>query len=185
MSTKGSEDHFPMRLSMRMRTLERRDYDHQFLELLAELTEVGHLTRAAFEQRLDMFDHDELQDMVVVEEEGERIVCAAGTLVIEQKFIHECGRVGHLEDLVVRKLLRRKGLGSRVVSRIMELARLRGCSGASALLSPKLTTTWVKRSPRTPRRTTICSSIGCLRASLRWGWTSLEMRGTQLPHYGR
>lgn len=47
---------------------------------------------------------------VVVDKRTGRIV-GAGTLLIEPKFIHECGWTGHIEDIVVHEDARGLGLG--------------------------------------------------------------------------
>ena len=47
---------------------------------------------------------------------------AAGTLIVEHKFIRGCSRVGHIEDIVVLSEARGQGLGLRVVSALMEEA---------------------------------------------------------------
>ena len=74
-----------------------------------------------------MMRDDALQEMVVVEDLDNGHLCAAGTMVVENKFIHECGRIGHLEDVVVHAGLRAKGLGKRVVERALEIAKGHGC----------------------------------------------------------
>jgi glucosamine-phosphate N-acetyltransferase len=124
---KGLTTDFSTTLSLRLRPLENRDFSNYFLQLLAELTTVGELPKSWCEQRLRMIDRDELQEVVVLEDLGNAQVCGAATLVVESKFIHECGRVGHLEDVVVHAGLRGKGLGKKLVERVTELARERGC----------------------------------------------------------
>lgn len=52
---------------------------------------------------------------------------AAGTLLIEPKFIHECGFTGHIEDIVVHGDARGLGLGKRIVLDLAELAKSAGC----------------------------------------------------------
>ena len=124
---KGPTTDFSTTLSLRLRPLENRDFSNYFLQLLAELTTVGELPKSWCEQRLRMIDRDELQEVIVLEDLGNAQVCGAATLVVESKFIHECGRVGHLEDVVVHAGLRGKGLGKKLVERVTELARERGC----------------------------------------------------------
>ncbi len=46
---------------------------------------------------------------------------------MEPKFTHNAGFVGHLEDLVVDRGLRRKGLGRRIVSELLHFAKSAGC----------------------------------------------------------
>ena len=124
---KGPTTDFSTTLSLRLRPLENRDFSNYFLQLLAELTTVGELPKSWCEQRLRMINRDELQEVIVLEDLGNAQVCGAATLVVESKFIHECGRVGHLEDVVVHAGLRGKGLGKKLVERVTELARERGC----------------------------------------------------------
>ena len=108
---KGPTFDFCTTLSLRLRSLENRDFSNYFLQLLGELTTVGELPRSWCEARLGMFDRDELHELVVLEDLGNAQMCGAATLVVESKFIHECGMVGHLEDVVVHAGLRGKGLG--------------------------------------------------------------------------
>lgn len=122
----GSFD-FSLNLRFRLRNLEPRDFGGNFLDLLSQLTVVGKLPQGWCEQRLAMLRRDELQEMVVIEDVDSGLVCAAGTMVVENKFIHECGRVGHLEDVVVHKGLRAKGLGRRILDRATEIAKEAGC----------------------------------------------------------
>ena len=65
--------------------------------------------------------------MMVAEDEALSRVCAAGTVVVEPKFIHEAGCAGHLEDLIVDRSLRGKGVGRAIVGHLLAFARQRGC----------------------------------------------------------
>jgi glucosamine-phosphate N-acetyltransferase len=116
-----------LNMKFRLRNLEPKDFGRNFLDLLSELTTVSKLSQGWCEQRLAMMRSDALQEMVVVEDLDNGLLCAAGTMVIENKFIHECGRIGHLEDVVVHYGLRAKGLGKRVVDRAVEIAKGHGC----------------------------------------------------------
>jgi glucosamine-phosphate N-acetyltransferase len=118
---------FSLDMKFRLRNLEPKDFGRNFLDLLSQLTTVSKLSQGWCEQRLAMMRDDALQEMVVVEDLDNGHLCAAGTMVIENKFIHECGRIGHLEDVVVHAGLRAKGLGKRVVERAVEIAKGHGC----------------------------------------------------------
>jgi glucosamine-phosphate N-acetyltransferase len=58
---------------------------------------------------------------------GDGLVIGATTLLVEQKFIHRGGLVGHIEDVVVRKGHEGKGVGGSVVRAAVEKARELGC----------------------------------------------------------
>ena len=45
-------------------------------------------------------------------------VVATGTIYIEYKFIHQVGKVGHIEDMVVDSDYRNKGLGTMIVENL-------------------------------------------------------------------
>ena len=58
--------------------------------------------------------------------DDEKIV-GSTTLFIEQKFIHDGGYVGHIEDVVVRKDYERKGIGIKLVTSMLERAKEKNC----------------------------------------------------------
>ena len=47
--------------------------------------------------------------------------------MIEQKFIHDGGLVGHIEDVVVRKDYERRGIGIKLVTSMLERAKEKNC----------------------------------------------------------
>jgi len=57
----------------------------------------------------------------------ERRILATGCLFVERKFLRGGGKVGHVEDVVVDAAARRRGLGLRIVRRLVEIARDAGC----------------------------------------------------------
>jgi glucosamine-phosphate N-acetyltransferase len=109
-----------------VRELRPADLGNGFLETLENLSEVGDLSpseaRALFES---MTQSRSYHVMVAVEGDGE--VVGATTLLVEQKFIHRGGLVGHIEDVSVRKGHEGKGIGGSVVRAALEKARELGC----------------------------------------------------------
>ena len=49
------------------------------------------------------------------------------TTIIEQKFIHNGGKVCHIEDVVTRKEFEKKGIGSVLVEKAIEVAIQESC----------------------------------------------------------
>jgi len=49
------------------------------------------------------------------------------TLLIETKFIHNGGKVGHIEDVVVDKEYQGKGIGGKIVMYLLRYAKDQGC----------------------------------------------------------
>ena len=70
---------------------------------------------------------DRFQHMLVVEDLGSGALCATGTVVVEPKFIHQAGLAAHLEDVVVDKSMRRRGLGKLIVQQLLSIAKGHGC----------------------------------------------------------
>ena len=54
-------------------------------------------------------------------------IVGSTTLLIEQKFIHDGGLVGHIEDVVVRKDYEGKGIGIKLVTSLLERAKGKNC----------------------------------------------------------
>ena len=55
--------------------------------------------------------------------EEDNLVVGLGALSIENKFIHECGKVGHVVELVARD----DSVKSLLLSRLTTLAKAKGC----------------------------------------------------------
>lgn len=106
---------------LNFRQLEKADYDKNYLELLKQLTTVGDISKEKYETTIDKMGAE-----VWVVEFGGKII-ASVSLLLEQKIIHECGIVGHLEDVVVDRDYRKYGLGKFIIERIINIAKERGC----------------------------------------------------------
>jgi hypothetical protein len=96
-------------LQLLIRSLDASDLSKNFIPLLEQLSVVGSISTEFFQRRLAEFARTPLQTMVVAEDLALNRICASGSLVIEPKFIRKTGLVGHLEDLVVDNVLRKKG----------------------------------------------------------------------------
>lgn len=107
-----------------IRLLTRDDYDNGYLQCLKELTAVGDISKQQFEgtpwlschnnaERLSLLqDRQDTYKLLVAVDNSQQVV-GCGTLLLEHKFIHSCGVIGHIEDVVVGKALRGQGLGAK------------------------------------------------------------------------
>merc|ERR1712215_22162 len=113
---------------LKVRSLCLEDYDRGFIELLGQLTSVGNISREEWERRFEeMKECKGTYYVVVIEDKTIGKVIGAATLVAEKKFIHSCGMVGRLEDVVVSDAYRGKQLGKLVVTVASLLATKLGC----------------------------------------------------------
>jgi glucosamine-phosphate N-acetyltransferase len=62
--------------------------------------------------RFDLIKKSGSYYITVIEDENKEIIASA-TLLVEHKFLHECGNIGHIEDVVVHDSQRGKRLGIR------------------------------------------------------------------------
>ena len=115
---------------LKVRPLCLEDYDRGFLQLLGQLTTVGDISREQWTQRWnEMKSCSSTYYVIVIEDTtvAGGLVIGAATMVMERKFIHSCGSVGRLEDVVVSDAYRGRQLGKLVVSLASLLAVKLGC----------------------------------------------------------
>jgi len=110
-------------MSFVLRPLEQSDFTRGFLETLENLVPVN-LTP---DEAIHIWRGRNAAGVrTVVAVEGERVIGTA-SLILEHKFIHRGGTIGHIEDVAVHPAHGGKGVGSAVVHSLVELARQSGC----------------------------------------------------------
>lgn len=108
-----------------VRPLARPDLGRGFLESLGALRDTGGMDPARAGRILDSIESNSGHRIFVAERAG-RIVGAA-TLLLERKFIHDGGLVGHIEDVAVMASEQRTGVGRALVGALEAEARRLGC----------------------------------------------------------
>ena len=104
------------------RKLEESDYHKNYLQLLSQLTQVGHISPEEFSNILA-----KIQSQIwVFEDTSANKIVASASIFLEQKFIHGGGIVAHLEDVVVDEGYRGAQLGKKLIANIIEKARESG-----------------------------------------------------------
>ncbi|ETO04980.1 glucosamine 6-phosphate N-acetyltransferase [Reticulomyxa filosa] len=113
--------------TLKLRPLEKEDFKKGYLELLSQLTQVGEITEKQFNETFDVINSNKSSQVIyVIESTTEKKIVATGTLLAEQKFIHGCGKCGHIEDVVVDNSYRGKHFGQRIISKLVEIAKADG-----------------------------------------------------------
>lgn len=105
-----------------IRELRRDDLELGFLDALAALTSV----ELTVERARELFDSAPKNQFTFVAIDGERVV-GTTTLMVDQKYIHSGGRVGHIEDVAVSKDCQRRGIGTELVKYAASHAKKVGC----------------------------------------------------------
>ena len=113
-------------MNIQIRLVENQDYYRNHLELLGQLTNVTKIEVGRYWQQLQYIQSQNGYIYVLVDIEKDKIVGSI-TLLIEYKLIRNCGKVGHIEDVVVDKNYRGKGLGKKLIEHAKFEAKDRGC----------------------------------------------------------
>ena len=104
------------------RKLEESDYHKNYLQLLSQLTQVGHISPEEFSNILA-----KIQSQIwVFEDTIANKIVASASILLEQKIIHGGGIVAHLEDVIVDQSYRGNQLGQKLIANIVEIARESG-----------------------------------------------------------
>ena len=108
-----------------IREIEEDDLENGFLETLDFLRNASDLDKNKANEILKKIKQNS-NHIIYVAIDNKKIV-GSTTLLIEQKFIHDGGLVGHIEDVVVRKDYEGKGIGIKLVTSMLERAKEKNC----------------------------------------------------------
>jgi len=108
-----------------IREIEENDLEKGFLETLDFLRKASDIDKNKAKEILEKIKQNP-NHIIHVAVDDNKIV-GSTTLLVEQKFIHDGGLVGHIEDVVVRKDYEGKGIGIKLVMSILERAKEKNC----------------------------------------------------------
>jgi len=108
-----------------IRELRREDLWNGFLTSLDSLRETSSIDKNKANIIFDKINSN--QDYIIAVAEIDGTVVGATTLLIEQKFIHDGGLVGHIEDVAVDKKFQGQKIGKKIIKYLLEYAKNRGC----------------------------------------------------------
>ena len=112
-------------LDIKIREIIETDIENGFLETLDSLRKTSDLDKKIGKDILKKIISNPDHIIHVAEENGK--IIGSTTLFIEQKFIHNGGKVGHIEDVVVSKEYEGRGIGFKLVNSLLEKARVMNC----------------------------------------------------------
>ena len=108
-----------------IRKIIESDLENGFLESLDNLRQTRNLEQNSVRNILKKILENENHIIHVAELDGK--IVGSTTLLIEQKFIHEGGFVGHIEDVVVNKEFEGRGIGMKLVLSLLDVAKEKKC----------------------------------------------------------
>ena len=108
-----------------IRKIIESDLKNGSLESLDNLRQTSNLQQNSVKNILKKILENENHIIHVAELNGK--IVGSTTLLIEQKFIHEGGFVGHIEDVVVNKKFEGQGIGMKLVLSLLDVAKEKKC----------------------------------------------------------
>jgi glucosamine-phosphate N-acetyltransferase len=111
--------------SLIIRELQKEDLWNGFLTTLDSLRQASNIEKITADTIFDKIKNNP-DHTIVVAIIDEKIVGAA-TLLLESKFIHNGGIVGHIEDVVVDKNYQGQRIGEKITRYLLELAKTKRC----------------------------------------------------------
>ncbi len=108
-----------------IRQLKEEDLFNGFLESLDFLRKASDINQEKAKKILEKIQSNP-NHLIFVAIFDSKVV-GSTTLIIEPKFIHKGGLVGHVEDVVVTKEKRGLGIGEKLIEFSLEYAKKAGC----------------------------------------------------------
>jgi glucosamine-phosphate N-acetyltransferase len=108
-----------------IRKLEEQDLFNGFVDSLDALRKASDLSKTKTIEIFNKIKSNPDHVVFVVIMDGK--VVGSTTLLIETKFIHQGGKVGHIEDVVISKEFQSKGLGEQLIEYVLDYAKKNDC----------------------------------------------------------
>jgi glucosamine-phosphate N-acetyltransferase len=108
-----------------IRELKEADLWNGFLKSLDSLKQASNIEKSKAKEIFEKINANPDHIIAVAEFNGK--IVGATTLLIESKFIHDGGLVGHIEDVVVDKEHQGQKIGEKIMNYLIEIAKNRGC----------------------------------------------------------
>ena len=112
---------------IQVKELENDDLSNSYFDTLSNLTEIGKdVYNTEFSQKIfeKIRKSSNIKIFVAIKDND---IVGSITAIIEQKFIHNGGKICHIEDVVTRKGFEKLGIGSILVKKVLEFANLEKC----------------------------------------------------------
>ena len=111
-----------------IREIQVSDLRRGFFDTLSNLAPIGNIINEDERAEKILAEINSYQFytiFVAVKEDGE--IIGSITILVEQKFIHDGGKVGHIEDVVTRKGYEGIGVGKALVFKALNFAKQNKC----------------------------------------------------------
>ena len=108
-----------------IRNIETTDWSDEYFALLSQLTLAPQITQIDFIDWIKNLNTNH-QVLIMIDTSINKII-GSGTIYIENKLIHNKGKVAHIEDIVTHNLYRGQGLGKELIDKLVKIANDKSC----------------------------------------------------------
>jgi glucosamine-phosphate N-acetyltransferase len=110
-----------------IRIIDKSGFHKQYLELLQYLTIINpsQISKTTFEHFIDNLNEQHI--IYVIEDIAKKIIIGTITLLVENKIIHNMGKVAHIEDTVVHPNYRGQQLGKFLINIVVKMSEELKC----------------------------------------------------------
>ena len=109
-------------LYMYFRQLNSNDYNSNYIEVLSQLSFIDKKSITLDQWNQFIYQLNNNHQIYVLIDSSNNII-ASGTLLIENKIIHNISKVAHIEDIVTDSKFRGKGYGKIMIEYLIEKAK--------------------------------------------------------------
>ena len=102
------------------RNIHNNDIHKNILNILNQLSPTTNISKNKFYQFLKSLNN--LHQIIVIEDIINNKIIGIGSILIEQKIIHNMGKVAHIEDIVIDKNYRKMSLGTKLIRKLKKIA---------------------------------------------------------------
>jgi glucosamine-phosphate N-acetyltransferase len=110
---------------IKIRELQKKDLQNGFLTTLDSLKQTSNIDKNKADEVFEKIKSNPNHIIAIAELDGK--IVGTTTLLIEPKFIHDGGLVGHIEDVVVEEKFQGQKIGNEIIEFLLEFAKNRGC----------------------------------------------------------
>jgi glucosamine-phosphate N-acetyltransferase len=116
------------KINFLVREIEEEDLQNGLFQTLSNLTEIGKIYNDVIKAKKILQEIKTCpfyKIFVAVKDDG--VIIGTTTILIEQKFIHDGGRIGHIEDVATRNDYEGLGVGSALIRACLDFAKKKNC----------------------------------------------------------
>lgn len=108
-----------------IRNIHNDDLNKNIINLLNQLSDTKNIKINLFSQFIKTLNNN--HQIIVIEDTINNKIIGMGTILIEQKIIHNMGKVAHIEDIVIDKNYRKRGLANKLLNKLKNIAINNNC----------------------------------------------------------